>query len=598
MSGTPSTYEYDRSSAKHAKGPVEGVFNDVKRDFPDAWAKVLRSHGDDGEFNIRVAFEARRRSIPCWLNGKRGDQNDLSRDILVFENETGVHDSSGRLSGLTLVDFIVGHEGPNAHFGWLDVTVVPHPVTGELFMPPAASVEPSNLGGGPKKPDIALLGRSWFCFMRGLQNWRTETLANYHWLLDNEGTDVFRVMLAVEGIDHIPRDSGWPDPWRDAGVPIDAPWWDDRFKEMLDIFGSDDKLAWITPYGGRNQTPTEDSRRRLNDRIAANCEGRWKAVLGFEPCNEFRVNRWTSAQVREIGRDLRSKIPTGMLMALSAPHLSHNFTDSGREPTDADMLASMGELYGGDGAGANCMTIHVMRDARSKWSRMESYKHLMPHLPKINNEPPGQGASAGGDTNDVATLVGHYVETNKAGSLLHVTHNAWGVTNGRLPGEYHNGRNETQNIWDHKNQTELSHGLKVVREGGSVTPGPIPVEPIPGPTQNDKLLPGQSLLPGQRLISPAGVCYMEYQHDGNLVVHNTVEGHPVWASGTDGVSLGSVQMQHDGNLVMYDGTGNPIRATRTEGHPGSMFQLQDDGNFVLYDSGQPIWASASSEFFS
>lgn len=449
---------------------------------------------------------------------------------------------------------------------------------------------------GAGEQHVALLSRSWFCFMRALQDWHTEALACFEWLLDKEKNDNFRVMLAVEGIDHI--SGGRPDVWRDAGVFIDAPWWDDRFVEMLDLFGNSNKQGWLTVYGGRNQTPTPDSRRRFNDRIVRLCEGRWDAVLGFEVANEYNVNRWTESEVREIGRDLRSKIPAGKLLALSSPDLAHGDAHA----TTEEILDSMERLYGGDGAGANCMTIHVNRDPNSPWADPFSYNALMPHLPKINNEPPGQGASAGGDVVDPATLVDHYVQTSKAGWLMHVPHNAWGVWNGRIPSEYSlSHHHRVRLIWEQQNQTAISRGLAEYRtEGSVVVPGPVDPPGKDDGDENDhgdKLMPGQSLMPGQRLVSPAGVCYMEYQHDGNLVVHNTEEKRPVWASGTEGTSPGSAQMQTDGNFVIRVEDGTPIRATRTDGHPGAMIQLQDDGNFVMYFEGDPIWASASSEFF-
>jgi hypothetical protein len=91
-----------------------------------------------------------------------------------------------------------------------------------------------------------------------------------------------------------------------------------------------------------------------------------------------------------------------------------------------------------------------------------------------------------------------------------------------------------------------------------------------------------------------------YQLDGNLVIYVS-GGVPTWSSGTEGHSVGSLEMQADGNLVLSDAMG-PVRATRTEGNPGAMVQLQDDGNLVVYAdpngprAGTPL-RSVTNEFY-
>jgi hypothetical protein len=119
------------------KADVERMFELVKREHPGAWSKA-QGH-DDGEFNklLAAACKARLRAptefpagsgqrVPVGdligLNWKRGNIGDHSRDILAFPNPTGCGDATGRFPGLELVDVIIGHEQPGAHFGWLDVT--------------------------------------------------------------------------------------------------------------------------------------------------------------------------------------------------------------------------------------------------------------------------------------------------------------------------------------------------------------------------------------------------------------------------------------------------------------------------------------------
>ena len=226
--------------------------------------------------------------------------------------------------------------------------------------------------------------------------------------------------------------------------------------------------------------PTSDDRRHFNDAIVTCCEGRWNAVLGFEIANEYRVNRWNDAEVQAMGRDLRAKVPSGTLIALSAPHREGD--------TKEDMLAAMQRLYAApDFGGASIMTIHRDRDERSSWHDPFSYNGLMPELQKVDNEPSGQGASAGGDVRDVATLVRSYQRVSEAGWPMHVAHNAWSVWNGHMPEEWlhelerRHGHDlhRKRFMWEMPNQTAVSVALNDYRQTGIVViPSlfPFPVE--------------------------------------------------------------------------------------------------------------------------
>jgi hypothetical protein len=406
----------------------------------EEWGHIAKSNGETG-----VTFP----------NGVR-----VSHDVImskVFHRQVDIIAAGG------------GHPAPGGT-SWSEIP--PHEYRPSNVWTPQQPLFDSHTPGGAE-PTVSTLARSWFCFMRGLQDWKQNVLEDYAWLKSTEGTEVFRVMLAVEGRDH--QHAGKPDVWRDAGVNIDAPWWNDRFVEMLELFGEHGTKGWLTLYGGRNQTPTWPLRAQFNDRIVSliTQHGLWGAVYGFEVANEFNVNRWTSDEVRQIGRDLRSKVPAGTLIALSSPALAHGDPDA----TSEQMLESMEELYGGDGAGANVMTIHVNRDQTSRWANPFSYNNLMPHLPKINNEPRGQGASAGGNTSVPSALVGDYVQTSQAAWIMHVGHNAWGVWNGRVPSEYNLDHHHTvRHVYDQENQEPISIGLRAYRQTGDV----VVIDPDPG----------------------------------------------------------------------------------------------------------------------
>ena len=460
---------------------------------------------------------------------------------------------------------------------WVDITDWP------LFISDAPQTDQ-----GPVTNQCEL-SFGWFCWMRAFADWPDEAERNLNWIMKEIDPHSFRVMLAVEGQSH-----GSPDVWRDAGVFIDGTW-DDRYKRMLDRVGEMGRKVHATVYGGRNQTPTESDRNRFHDRIVAASEGRWQAIRSFEMMNEFQANYWTAAEVRAAGRDLRSKLPSGFLLSLSSPSSAHGM--GGPNPTNEEMTESFDELYGGDGAGANEITIHTMRDVESKWSDPFSFNQIYPGWRKINNEPPGPGSSAGGMWWTGEDVARDFSNTIGAGWVMYVGHAEWCVWNGHLPQEYHNGWREIRNVWELPNMPQCAAAMKSLNTGTIVPPSPKPQPPVQG---SGELRSGQSLGPDESLWSVGGHADLRYQSDGNVVSY--LEHQPHWSSQTEGQSLGRLEMTTDGDLVLFNAEG-PIRWTRTKGHPGAMVQIQDDGNFVVYEDpngpnkGKALWASATDPFY-
>ncbi|MFH9070390.1 NBR1-Ig-like domain-containing protein [Streptomyces alboflavus] len=114
----------------------------------------------------------------------------------------------------------------------------------------------------------------------------------------------------------------------------------------------------------------------------------------------------------------------------------------------------------------------------------------------------------------------------------------------------------------------------------------------------DRLLASQRLDVGDELTSPNGRIRLVMQGDGNLVLHRTDDGVPLWASDTWQQPVTRAVMQHDGNFVLYSEENKPYWATDTDGNPGSWLVAQDDGNLVLYaESGAPLWASDTVQRF-
>lgn len=122
--------------------------------------------------------------------------------------------------------------------------------------------------------------------------------------------------------------------------------------------------------------------------------------------------------------------------------------------------------------------------------------------------------------------------------------------------------------------------------------GPRQPAPPPAPATN-RLQPGQTLQPGQRLASPNGQYALVMQNDGNLVEYAS-GGRPVWASNTSGNAGTILINQSDGNVVLVAPGNRPIWSTRTSGNPGTVLVIQDDANLVAYAPGnRPVWASGT-----
>lgn len=119
---------------------------------------------------------------------------------------------------------------------------------------------------------------------------------------------------------------------------------------------------------------------------------------------------------------------------------------------------------------------------------------------------------------------------------------------------------------------------------------------------------GDTLLPGEYLVSPDRTARALLQDDGNLVVYKKqADGSDkmVWATHTyDGNTLGKLLgakliVQEDHNLVLYTKEGAPAWATNTHerGTGRATLALGDEGILVLVDEAEPpvaLWNSGPS----
>ncbi|QUI20842.1 lectin [Vallitalea pronyensis] len=101
------------------------------------------------------------------------------------------------------------------------------------------------------------------------------------------------------------------------------------------------------------------------------------------------------------------------------------------------------------------------------------------------------------------------------------------------------------------------------------------------------LRPGESLTPGQFLISHNGQFYLRMQTDGNLVMYNQF-GFALWSTGTVGARVDKLIMQTDGNLVMYAANGHVYWQTHTQGHYGAYLKASSNACIEIRWNGTAI----------
>lgn len=129
--------------------------------FPAAWAKCQAPH-DDGEFNARVCavLYYEQGMIEVGRNGKRGNPNDLSRDIINWKGtakEPGPNpDPTGVAPyGGTIIDFIPDHESPAASIG----QIYPDPNGPGAWVKPLTLTQIDEQYGSQPQPMPVVPGR-------------------------------------------------------------------------------------------------------------------------------------------------------------------------------------------------------------------------------------------------------------------------------------------------------------------------------------------------------------------------------------------------------------------------------------------------------
>lgn len=90
----------------------------ARQKYPQAWANAHTGNAQTEDFIRLLARDVRAKHGPKWgLNGKRGDPNDISDDILAYSGEGSAVDVVNG-GPMEIIDVIGGAGGPNPQPSW------------------------------------------------------------------------------------------------------------------------------------------------------------------------------------------------------------------------------------------------------------------------------------------------------------------------------------------------------------------------------------------------------------------------------------------------------------------------------------------------
>ncbi len=599
MAGNVNLYTPGPSKSKY-RDTIAMICAALKSKFPSAYSKAC-SGADDGEFIKRVAWQCRLQGITCYLNWKRGQAGNLSKDILNFENSTGAIDRSGLVSGVEHIDIFLGHGAPGMGFGWTDTTVFVDdnpgsPTQGQKIIATTACVVPAEMPGqspvgpiDPSKPipHNTLLGHSLFC---------AHALGRIDVLRLRKELDAYHIDMGCRftrwfytvGGDYF---EGY-DPWLFAGAFKSSPTHAIDAQRVVTEVTAAGMKSHLILMGSWAQGNTEAKRNLIVDDSAAlinqaSNRGHWELI---EICNEPWMNWYphggTDAMLQQMATRLAGLLLDKTIrITLGAP------STVTLGASKADIQEQVKRMY----ANIPALTAFTFHRQRGGGISLPDFGPYAP-MYKYDGEPDGPGASANGDISNPAILVGDYwqgIQAGLAGRVFHSDPGAWldllhphfkeTTTHGRyasvtlLP-------NWKQLAWAHK---EASLGYQ---------PGMMPHEgggPGPGPQPPATLVPEQKLTPGQMLVSPNGQWRCIYQTDANLVIYDE-DGAATWASHTETNPENKRQAGRaeivEGKFTLFDAKGDAYWRMDHAPLEAMSVQLNDDGNLVAYGA---LWASAA-----
>lgn len=95
------------------------VVQQVASQYPGALQNSCQSGGGTWEFMDRVVDALRQYDTRWGYNGKRGDVNDPSQDVIDYHWGAGPDEGS---TEVYIIDIITGHCGPSPGWNWVDQT--------------------------------------------------------------------------------------------------------------------------------------------------------------------------------------------------------------------------------------------------------------------------------------------------------------------------------------------------------------------------------------------------------------------------------------------------------------------------------------------
>ena len=129
-----------------------------KRDYPLAWSQAHTGSAQTEDFIRLLAARLHRLDPRFGLNGKRGNPNDISDDVVNYKGEGPGHDPTDNNNPVTVIDVIGRAGSPDAYptwqvfdtlpgpGAWVKPTPSPTPAPGPV--PPPAPAMPGYPGDG------------------------------------------------------------------------------------------------------------------------------------------------------------------------------------------------------------------------------------------------------------------------------------------------------------------------------------------------------------------------------------------------------------------------------------------------------------------
>lgn len=136
------------------------VVAEMRDRYPEAWRNAHTGNAQTEDFIRLLAWELHSKHDPRWgLNGKRGNPEDVSDDVVAWNGEGTARDKTRGFAPMEIIDCIGGAGGPNPTPAWnvgpggpgdVGAWVQPDPVGG-------AQPQPGGNTGGTKPQPVPVL---------------------------------------------------------------------------------------------------------------------------------------------------------------------------------------------------------------------------------------------------------------------------------------------------------------------------------------------------------------------------------------------------------------------------------------------------------